>query len=45
MGVEAAKVNPEDCRQEVSVNIMMRRGTTCASDATAGPAPHPWHST
>lgn len=45
MGVEAAKVNPEDCRQEVSVDIVMWRRATCASYATSGPAPHSWHST
>lgn len=45
MGVEAAKVNPEDCRQEVPVDIVMWRRATCASNAPTGPAPHPWHST
>lgn len=45
MGVEAAKVNPEDCRQEVPVDIMMGRRAACASYATTGPAPHSWHST
>lgn len=45
MRVEAAKVNPEDCRQEVSVNIMMRRRATCASYGASSPATHPLHST
>lgn len=45
MGVVATEVNPEDCRQEVPVNIMMWRRATCASYATTGPAPHSWPST
>lgn len=44
VGVEAAEVNPEDCGQEVPVDIMMRRRAACASYATTGPAPHSWHS-
>lgn len=45
MGVEAAEVYPEDCRQEISVDIMMWRRATWASYAPAGSAPHSCHST
>lgn len=45
VGVVAAKVNPEDRRQEVPVDIMMWRRASCATYASASPASHSWHST
>lgn len=44
MGVVAAKVDSENCRQQVPVDIMMWRRAPCASYCTTSSAPNSLHS-